>query len=63
MLITSLIWSTIASISLIFVELNLWFIFLIGIPLQIAVLLWANITNNIKNKKLQANLENSEFNN
>lgn len=51
MLITTLIWSLLACIYLILAKYNLWFIFLIGIPLQIGVLLWANISSNINDKK------------
>jgi len=59
MLITTLIWSTLTSIYLIFVNENLWFIFLIGIPLQIGTLLWANISSNIKDKKSQTKEDNT----
>lgn len=51
LLITILNWSTLASIFLSINNPKLWLIFLIGIPMQIAIILWSNITkNNLKNK-------------
>lgn len=61
MLVTALVWSLLASSYLIFLELNLWFIFLIGIPLQIGVMLWANISSNMRDKKnSEIKLENEK---
>ncbi|MBQ3219548.1 MAG: helix-turn-helix transcriptional regulator [Clostridia bacterium] len=45
-----LIWSTLATIYLNFIEYTPWTIFLIGIPLQIAVILWSQLKSS-KNKK------------
>ncbi len=51
-LLTILIWSLLASIYLSLLEYNLWVIFIVGVPIQIVVILWANITsNNIKRKR------------
>lgn len=37
------VWTLLASIYLQFLNLNLWLIFFIGIPLQILIILWANM--------------------
>lgn len=42
-LISILIWSTLACVYLQFIEYNMWLIFIIGIPMQIGVILWSNI--------------------
>ena len=42
-LVSLLIWTFLASIYLIFLSSNIWPIFLLGIPGQIAVLLWTNL--------------------
>ncbi len=42
-IITALVWLIIASIYLTFLDLNLWMIFLIGIPSQIIIVLWSGI--------------------
>ena len=42
-IITALVWLIIASIYLSFLDLNLWMIFLIGIPSQIIIVLWSGI--------------------
>ena len=42
-LISILIWSTLACIYLQFIKYNMWLIFIIGIPTQIGVILWSNI--------------------
>lgn len=47
-----LLWSFLASLYLSLLKYNLWILFLIGIPVQAAIILWANITiNNIKRKQ------------
>lgn len=51
LLITILNWTTLAGIYLSLLHLNLWLIFLIGVPIQIGIILWSNITrNNLKAK-------------
>lgn len=45
-------WSTLASIFVSFYNYKFWLVFLIGIPIQVAILLWINIAkNNIEKKK------------
>ena len=52
LIISILNWSLLASLYLTFLSYNLWPIFLIGIPVQIGIVLWSNITsNNIRKKK------------
>ncbi len=48
-LISILIWSTLACIYLQFIKYNMWLIFIIGIPTQIGVILWSNIHRHPKN--------------
>jgi len=43
LIISILVWSILASIYLSMLSLNLWLIFLIGIPAQIIILLWSGI--------------------
>lgn len=43
-----LVWSILASIYLQFLKFNLWIIFIIGIPLQIAIILWSQLKNQNK---------------
>lgn len=50
-LISILIWSTLTSIYLQFIEYNMWLIFFIGIPMQIGVILWSNIHKHHKGKE------------
>lgn len=47
-LISVLIWSTLASVYLCLLKNNLWEMFFLGIPLQIAVVLWAQLKPNKK---------------
>lgn len=42
-LVSALIWSLIATAYLQFLSLNMWIIFLAGVPLQIAVILWSQL--------------------
>ena len=42
-IISILVWSTLACIYLTFLQYNLWLIFIVGIPVQIGVILWFNI--------------------
>ena len=51
LIITILNWSTLASIYLSIGNYKLWLIFIIGIPVQIGIILWSNITKNQLNKK------------
>lgn len=54
LLITILNWSSIASVYFTIENYSLWLLFLIGIPIQIAIILWSNITkNNISKKTLK----------
>ena len=49
--ITILNWSTLACLYIGLIKYNIWVIFLVGIPIQIGIILWSNITrNNLKNK-------------
>jgi hypothetical protein len=45
-LVSILIWSILLSIYLLFLEHNPWIIFILGAPLQIAVILWAFLVPN-----------------
>lgn len=50
-IITILNWSFIASIYVTLIQYRVWMLFLIGVPIQIAIILWSNITkNNLRNK-------------
>lgn len=52
-LLTILNWSILTSVYLSLLKYNLWIVFMVGIPVQIAIILWANITsNNIKRKRI-----------
>lgn len=42
-LISVLIWTTLASIYLAFLSYNLWSLFIIGVPLQAATILWSQL--------------------
>ena len=42
-LISALIWTIIAAIYLTLIDYNTWMLFIIGIPLQIAVVLWSQL--------------------
>lgn len=48
-LISILIWTVLASIFIALINYNIWPIFLVGIPMQVAVILWSNITTNKSN--------------
>lgn len=47
-LISILIWTVLTSIFIALINYHIWPIFLIGIPMQIAVVLWSNITSTKK---------------
>lgn len=55
LLITIINWSSLASIYFSLLKYNLWLIFLIGVPIQITIILWSNITKNNLNKKTNPN--------
>ena len=42
-LISVLIWTVISTIYLVFLHYNLWAIFIIGVPLQLATILWSQL--------------------
>ena len=42
-IISLLVWTTLACIYVFFIENNPWLVFMIGIPLQIAVILWSGL--------------------
>ncbi len=43
-IITALVWGTLLAVYLTFLHKNIWLIFMIGIPSQIIILLWANFS-------------------
>lgn len=45
-LMSILVWTALASIYLQFLSVNIWPIFFLGVPLQIAIILWSNIQIN-----------------
>lgn len=47
-IVSILIWSILASVYLLLLEYNFWLIFIIGIPLQVAVVLWSQFKVNKK---------------
>ncbi len=50
-LLTCLIWSTLACVHVQLIKYNLWLIYVLGIPLQVAVCLWAALIKKPKKKK------------
>lgn len=50
-LITILVWSALACVYIALIHYHIWPIFLIGIPMQIGIILWSNITKNIERNK------------
>lgn len=42
-IISVLVWSTLACVYITFLQYNMWLIFMIGVPVQIGVILWFNI--------------------
>lgn len=48
-LISCLVWSTLACIYLQFIVYNMWLIFIVGIPVQIGIILWSKIHRHPKN--------------
>lgn len=49
--ITILVWSLLTCIYLWLLVYNVWPIFIIGIPMQVAIILWSNIIKNLENNK------------
>ena len=45
-----LVWSILASIYLSFLEYNIWSVFILGIPMQVAIILWSLLKPSKKNK-------------
>lgn len=57
-LLSILIWSSLASVYFTLIDYRLWIIYIVGIPLQTAVILWANITsNNVQKRKVDKQKE------
>lgn len=50
-IITVLMWTLLAAVYLTFLPLNMWLIFVIGVPLQIIIFLWAKMGKIIKKDK------------
>lgn len=46
-----LVWSILASIYLSFLEYNIWSVFILGVPMQIAIILWSLLKPTRKNKR------------
>ena len=42
-IISILVWSTLACVYITFLQYNMWLIFIIGVPIQIGIILWFNI--------------------
>ena len=51
-LISILVWSSLACLYIMLISYNIWPIFLIGIPMQIGIILWSNITSNNVRKNI-----------
>lgn len=51
MSVSLLVWSFLASCYLQFIKYNIWTIFLLGVPLQVAVFLWGRIKTKSKDKE------------
>lgn len=45
-----LIWTSLALLYLINLEINLWLLFILGVPLQIAIILWSQLKVSKKNR-------------
>lgn len=46
-----LVWSILASIYLSFLEYNIWSVFILGVPMQIAIILWSLLKPTRKNNR------------
>lgn len=51
-ILSLLIWSTLACVHVQLLKYNLWMVYLLGIPLQVAVILWASLLKRPKKFKL-----------
>ena len=62
-ILSVLIWSTLACIHLQLIQYNIWIIYILGIPLQVAIILWAALIKkprNSKKKKKKQDVLNKE---
>lgn len=50
-LISILVWSTLACLFVQFIQYNMWLIFIVGIPVQISIVLWSNIHRHPKKEE------------
>ncbi len=51
-LVSILVWSLLTSIYVCFLDYNIWAVYLIGVPLQIAIILWSGLkSSRVTNKK------------
>jgi transcriptional regulator with XRE-family HTH domain len=50
-LISIIVWSFLACLYLTFIQYNMWLIFTLGVPPQVATILWYNLKPRRKNKK------------
>ena len=51
------IWSTLACVHIQLIKYNLWMLYLLGIPLQVAVILWASLLKRPKKTKIKKEKE------
>ena len=62
-ILSVLIWSCLACIHLQLIQYNIWIIYILGIPLQVAIILWAALIKkpkNCKKKKKKQDILNKE---
>ena len=50
-ILSVLIWSTLACVHLQLIQYNIWIIYILGIPLQVAIILWAALIKKTRNSK------------
>lgn len=50
-ILTCFIWTTLLCVHMTLIEYNIWIIYILGIPLQVAVILWGTLLNNPNSKK------------
>lgn len=50
-ILSVLIWSTLACVHLQLIQYNIWIIYILGIPLQVAIILWAALIKKPRNSK------------
>ncbi len=58
--LTVLIWTTLASIHLQLIKYDIWIIYILGIPLQVAVILWGALLKKNKDKKIKKTKKKKE---